>query len=84
MPKLYTDVCSYRRRLSIRMASKEYAVPKSTLNEHLTGKVPEGARWGSNLFPLQRKKLKWCNVTQNERSKGILLKQGKPSDMWWR
>ena len=23
--------------------SKEYAVPKSTLNEHLTGKVPEGA-----------------------------------------
>ena len=33
-------------RLSLRKASKKYGVPKSTLDDHVTGKVPEGARWG--------------------------------------
>ena len=53
MTKLYTDEAMLAamddvkfNRLSLRKASKKYGVPKSTLNDHLTVKVPEGARWG--------------------------------------
>ena len=53
MPNLYTDEAESAdisdvkfNSLSLRKASNKYGVPKSTLNDHVTGKVPEGARWG--------------------------------------
>ena len=91
-------------RLSLRKASNKYGVPKSSLNDHVTGKVPEGARWGKQPIFTAREETEMVQCAAERakmgidfikpnflrfagamaKSKGILLKQGKPSDMWWR
>ena len=63
MPKLYADeampaaiVYVKFKRLSLRKASKKYGVPKSTLNDHVTSRVPDHAVKGKQPIFTAREK----------------------------
>ena len=58
-------------RLSLRKASKKYGVPKSTLNDHLTVKVPEGARWGKQPLFNAREETEMVQCAAEQAKMGI-------------
>lgn len=111
MPKAYTDsamsaaVADVKfHNLSIRKAAEKYKVPKSSLSDRITGKIPEGASWGKKPMFTENEESEMVDVAIKRanmgigfskpnffrfagavaKAKGVALKSGRPSDMWWR